>query len=104
MTKTELTRGTTFKMCVELQEDDGSAINLSGYTGEMTVMNRFNDRAMADAAVSIELPNKVTVELTPDITKTFPETNLYGTLQIENGTETILLEQFELQVQPNTNL
>jgi len=104
MTKTELTRGTTFKMCVELQEDDGTAIDLTGYTGKMSVMDRFNGNVMAVATVSIELPNKVNVELTPDITKTFPETNLYGTLQIENGTETILLEQFELQVQPNTNL
>ena len=104
MTKTEITKNTTFKLCIEVQNDDGTAVDLTGYTGEMAITSHYKQEKLIDTTVTIDAPNKITVLLTADQTKELPESTLYGTLQVKNASETILIEQFQIFVNPNTNL
>jgi hypothetical protein len=91
-------------LCVELYNDDDTPIDLAGYSGEMAIARHYNGGSLVNALVTIELPNKITAQLTADQTKELPETTLYGTLQVKNDEGTILIEQFQFFVYPNTNL
>ena len=104
MTKSEITKGTTYKLCVEVQNDDGTIVDLSGYSGRMAIRHHYNDVKIVDAEVAIEIPNKIIVMLSSTVTSLLNETNLYGTLEIIKEEEVILIEQFEFQIFPNTNL